>query len=259
MIPELVQNYARARGLSGQDALQTFFQVIVLKHLRHDSARLIGGTALVLGHGNPRFSEDVDLTQVSKPAALRPFLAKAAEELEGWLDVKIILAPPKARGVTWVLTARMDGAARANLRLHLDSQPYPAYSRAPMVIEFPGLTPFVVESISVPEIMADKLIAVAFRRYLGGRDLFDLWFHWLRHDKEPFESGGISALVLRKLSDRGLQKDDWARRFRARLMAKDLDRARQEWRRYLPASFQGQAVQEDILSKVRALERFSPS
>ena len=259
MIPEMVQSYARVRGLSEQDALQTFLQVVVLRNLRHDSARLIGGTALVLGHGNPRFSEDVDLTQISRPAALGPFLAKAAKELEGWLDAKILLTAPKARGATWILTARWNDSELKHLRLHVDSQSYRAHSKAPLVIEFPGLSVFAVESVSVLEIMADKVIAVAFRRYLGGRDLFDLWFHWLRHDKEPFESGEISTLVSRKLADRGLQKEDWARRFRARLLVKDLDRARQEWRRYLPRSFQGHDVLEDILSKVRGLERLLPS
>ncbi|MDO8519532.1 MAG: nucleotidyl transferase AbiEii/AbiGii toxin family protein, partial [Deltaproteobacteria bacterium] len=62
-----IQRYARERGLSHRDASQTFMQVIVLRHLAVPGARLIGGGALVFGHGNPRFSEDIDLTQVPDP------------------------------------------------------------------------------------------------------------------------------------------------------------------------------------------------
>lgn len=47
-------------------------QVAVLKNLNFEEAVLIGGTALVMGNGNPRFSEDVDLAGVERPEVFYP-------------------------------------------------------------------------------------------------------------------------------------------------------------------------------------------
>src|SRR3989338_11101342 len=95
---EAIEQYARERGLSLQDARQTFMQVVVLKNLAFPEARLIGGTALVLGHGNPRFSEDIDLTQVADPGLLKLGLARAPRELAGWFGHPVRLTAPKKDG-----------------------------------------------------------------------------------------------------------------------------------------------------------------
>ncbi|EKD50135.1 MAG: hypothetical protein ACD_62C00642G0001, partial [uncultured bacterium] len=61
-LPHPVRETVNERGLSPHDALQAFLQFLVIKHHSFEPARFIGGTALVLGHGNPRFSEDIDFT-----------------------------------------------------------------------------------------------------------------------------------------------------------------------------------------------------
>lgn len=255
MFTEAIQRYSREKNLSLQDAAQSFLQVIVLKHLNIPRARLMGGTALVFGYGNPRFSEDVDLTQVSDPSLLKPGLVKAAAELEGWFAASVILTPPKAEGRTWRLIVRLGRAE--SLRLHIDSQDDPAYTTQPIIMEYPSVPSFVVEAMSVDEIMAEKVMAVATRRYLGGRDLFDLWFHWLRTPEDVARRQTIRGYVEKKLKKRLLEYADFLRRLKERLShTKMPERAQSEWKRYLPADFQKGSVFEAILSACRRLPEF---
>lgn len=252
MYPEAIHRYVRERKLSLQDAAQVFLQVAVLRHLSVPEATFMGGTALVLGYGNPRFSEDVDLTQIKDPERLRPGLLRAKAELEGWFSSPVVLVPPKPGLKTWRLTVRLGRAE--SIRLHVDSQPYKAHTSRPIVIEYPSIAPFVCPTLEVDEIMAEKILAVAFRRYLGGRDLFDLWFHWLRSDGEPSRRKDILGLVEKKIRERRLSRNDLRERLMSRLSVQvSLDRARDEWKRYLPPDFQQKAVLDEIVSRCRNL------
>ncbi len=256
MIPEAVRLHAREKGLSQQDASQTFLQVVVLRHLSEPKARFMGGTALVLGYGNPRFSEDVDLTQVRDPELLKAGLVRAKAEIEGWFASPTVLLPPKKGLATWRLTVRLGRAE--SISLHVDSQPYKAYTSRPIVIQYPSLPSFVCSAVEVDEIMADKILAVACRRYLGGRDLFDLWFHWLRSDADDARCDAILGLVGKKARERKLDVGDLRDRLASRLSGKaSLERAREEWRRYLPSNFQKREVLEDIVLRCRSLEGVS--
>lgn len=248
---EFIQQYAEARALSHRDALQTYMQVVVLKELSHPTARLMGGTALVLGHGNPRFSEDIDLTQVSDPHSLKVGLERGTALLRRELDQEITLVPPKAGRSTWRLQMMWNNGT---VRLHIDSQTYPSYSRHAIVVEYPPLLPIVCDAVTVDEIMADKLIAIAYRSYLGGRDLFDLWFHWLRHEDREDRLQTICDYLGKKLEDRSLDKALWRQRLSQRLtLTTTPKRVREEWQRYLPRSFQRDDVAGAILVACRSL------
>lgn len=249
---EAIQRYSRERNLSLQDAAQIFLQVVVLKHLSVPQARFMGGTALVLGYGNPRFSEDIDLAQLSDPNLLRPGLVKAASELEGWFACPVTLTPPKSGGRTWRLVVRLGRAE--SLSLHVDSQEYKVYRSQPIVIQYPSISSFVCEAMALDEILAEKVIAVAYRRYLGGRDLFDLWFHWLKDQGDSARWETIRGYLEEKLRERSLVYLEFFQKLKERLSrTAALERARSEWKRYLPADFQRPTVFEAILSSCRSL------
>lgn len=259
---EVIAQYARERNLSLRDALQTFLQIVVLKNITLPEARLMGGTALVLGYSNPRFSEDIDLTQVVHPHLLKPNLTKAAAELEGWLHCKTVLTPPKKNGRTWRLACLRRPSE--TVQLHIDCQEYPAHTSRPIVLQFPlhptasFIPTFVFEAEDVEEIMADKVIALACRPYLGGRDLFDLWFHWLKSEEWVSKRDAVSKLILKKLKDRSLASPRFFKLLKERLsFSPPLKRARYEWQRYLPADFQKESVQKAMLqSSKKILEIF---
>jgi hypothetical protein len=257
MYPRPAEAYARERHLSVRDAAQVFMQVIVLRHVSEPQARLMGGTALALGHGNPRFSEDVDLTQVAEPGSLGPGLRRAGTELMGWFIASAAAAAPKPGRSTWRLTMRMGRSE--SLRLHVDSQPFQAHTARPIVIEYPSIPAFVFPALELDEIMAEKVIALASRRYLGGRDLFDLWFHWLRSDKWQSRADGIMELLSLKLRERSMKPEQVASSLASRLSGSmALTRARREWNRYLPADFQKPAVLGEIVERCRLLRELFP-
>jgi hypothetical protein len=253
MYPEPAISYARKHRLALQDAAQVLMQVIVLKHVSEPRARLMGGTALVLGYGSPRFSEDVDLTQVADPERLGPGMMRARAELEGWFAASAAAAAPKSGRRTWRLTLHLRRSE--SLRLHLDSQPFKAHTARPIVIEYPSIPPFVFPSLEVDEIMAEKVIAVASRRYLGGRDLFDLWFHWLRSPQWQDRTDAILDLLSLKLRERSLRPEQVGSSLSLRLSeGTALTRAREEWKRYLPADFRRPPVLDEIVARCRLLK-----
>lgn len=251
-VPTVVSQYAQDHHLSQQESAQIFMQVVVLRHLAAPYARFMGGTALVLGYGNPRFSEDIDLTQVPDSHRLRPSLGKARVEIADWFQSTVSLVTPKIGGHTWRLVLRLGRSE--SVQLHVDSQPYCAYTTRSVVITHPAFAPFICEALALDEILAEKTIAVAGRRYLAGRDLFDLWFHWLRSEDRQERAPAILALVGRKLKERALPYANFKCRLSARLVEDPpLQRARQEWQRYLPAGFQKASVYNDIVACCRRL------
>ena len=101
--------------------------------------------------------------------------------------------------------------------------------------------------------MADKLVAIALQNYLGGRDLFDLWFHWLRNEDRNARERQIRLMVPKKLRDRRVRARDWMELFQKRLSAMNLQRARVEWKRYLPPDFSQPVILEEIIQRVGRL------
>jgi len=241
-----IQKYAREKNTSEAEATQVFFQVLVLKHLSLPGVHFMGGTALVLGYGNPRFSEDIDLTQVKNPLKLSQGLENAAREASQWLSAKVNLQPPKGGKRTWKMICSLNPSQ--SIRLHIDTQPFSAQTTRPIVIEFPSLTSFVCETLTLREILAEKVLALTFRKYLGGRDLFDLWFHWLRKSDWDVQKNDVLHLVTLKLKERKLSYLQFQQNLKNRLGTDSaLNRARTEWERYLPPDFQKESIFKDIV------------
>lgn len=245
MIPQITA-YAQQRGLSEQDATQTFLQVLVLKHLPLDVGRLIGGTALVLGQANPRFSEDLDLGAVQNHRVIGDYLARAGKEIATWLQGTTSVVAPTGKTRTWRLRCVLPHGRV--LRLHVDSQSYRTYTQAPIVITYPGFAPSTFPSVRVTEMMADKLIALAFRKYLSGRDLFDLWFHWWRGAAAAIAPTEVLTLLAAKLKERTQRMATWRQHIRRRVASGVSERCRQEWDRYLPAGLHTEAVYREIIT-----------
>lgn len=237
---------------TSKESIQTFFQIIVLKNLSWKREKFIGGTALVLGHENPRFSEDIDLTDVNDPLSLRPYLEKAAKELDVWLkdqlEGSIKLIPPKKDKATWKLSAKL--RQEGTIHLHIDSQKYPSHSHHPIVVSFKGISPFIVASVSLEEIMADKLVALALCNYVGGRDLFDLWYHWLRNHKQEMDEK-IYSFLEKKKKDRSIEENIFSK-IENLLSLQIPARVVDEWNRYLPVTLKNRPLYEDIYSSVRS-------
>ena len=118
------------------------------------------------------------------------------------------------------------------------------------MIEYPGISPFVFPSIELNEILADKLIALAFRNNVSGRDIFDLWYHWLKQNDASAQDKLIKERVIKKLKLRHLSKTDFQHTIKEKLKSGITKRVTSEWERYLPRGLKDKTLYEHIFSVV---------
>ncbi|HRV43695.1 MAG TPA: nucleotidyl transferase AbiEii/AbiGii toxin family protein [Smithellaceae bacterium] len=177
-------------------------QLILLHQLyaQKESRHLIfqGGTAIRWCYGGSRFSEDLDFVTALTPAAIEPLVSTAVRGAEK------LMVPHFGQGiVTLVPKKSRDGA----FKCFVDFQPQSLRGKISVKLEFEALNSgnlpdrqnHVMASLSpvayliaagefrVPrpntvlvaqtpqEILSDKIRALLERRYLKGRDFFDLW------------------------------------------------------------------------------------
>ena len=171
------------------NVLREYMQAFIMRSLHESEASralaFVGGTALRFLENLPRFSEDLDFSQVAggeyDPVRWlrklkRDLHLAAFESAVRWIDRRPVQA-------AWVRTAGLLAEAglsgregqKLSLRIEIDTRP-PAGAvmrRAVVRRHFP----FVVRHHDLSSLMAGKLHALLTRGYPKGRDWFDLvWY-----------------------------------------------------------------------------------
>jgi predicted nucleotidyltransferase component of viral defense system len=147
----------------------------------------IGGTCLRACYGSSRLSEDLDFTGGNR--FKRSDLEELSSVLTGRLKTRYglpvsVSEPVKTGGKvsTWKLTVetrpgRKDLPAQ---RIHLDIRAIPSHDPRPMMLRNPygvdlGTSGLILRAQSREEILADKIVALAFRENrIKNRDLWDI-------------------------------------------------------------------------------------
>jgi predicted nucleotidyltransferase component of viral defense system len=147
----------------------------------------IGGTCLRACYGSSRLSEDLDFTGGNR--FKRSDLEELSSVLTGRLKTRYglpvsVSEPVKTGGKvsTWKLTVetrpgRKDLPAQ---RIHLDICAIPSHDPRPMMLRNPygvdlGTSGLILRAQSREEILADKIVALAFRENrIKNRDLWDI-------------------------------------------------------------------------------------
>lgn len=178
-------------------------QLILLHqlYLQKESRHLIfqGGTALRWCYGGSRFSEDLDFVTSLAPESVQTMLDAA---LKGTRNLMIAHFGPGT------IELRPKSARPQALKCFVDFRPEAAGEKISVKLEFEGLLPdkapdvrkivlsslgsvahlAVIGEFRVPrastvivaetpeEIFSDKVRALLERRYLKGRDFYDLWY-----------------------------------------------------------------------------------
>ncbi|GFE03676.1 nucleotidyltransferase [Alteromonas sp. KUL156] len=176
----------------------------------------IGGTALRLCYGSNRLSEDLDFTGGAH-FSLKDF-SSLSSDIESNLQNKFMLDVNVREPVidygdtsTWKVTI-IKNPRRPDLpsqKMHIDICRYESFDkvRRPAKNFYEVDSP--IEGLPIPvqsakEILADKLIALAFReRRIKPRDVWDL--AWLSQQDVPIEA----SLVEKKLEMRGKAQDEF--------------------------------------------------
>ncbi len=217
----------------------------------------IGGTCLRACYGSERLSEDLDFTggrrfERGDLAALGRVLIDRLETRYG-LPVKVS-DPVKSGGQvsTWKLTVetRPGRKDRPAQRIHLDICAIPSHDPRPMMLRNLygvdlGTSGLILQAQSREEILADKMIALAFRKNrLKNRDLWDLG--WLVQQGIELPA----SLIPLKIRDHRRTGEDFSSLLRTRIKKLAVEPAlredfRKEMRQFLPASLARDTVERD--------------
>jgi predicted nucleotidyltransferase component of viral defense system len=208
----------------------------------------IGGTCLRACYGSARLSEDLDFTggsdfQRSDLSALARVLTDRLQTRYG-LPVSVSEPVKTGRKVsTWKLTVETRPGRRhlPPQRIHLDICAIPSHDPRPMMLRNLygidlGTSGLILQAQSREEILADKVIALAFRENrLKNRDLWDIAWLVRQGIELPAE------LIPLKIRDHQREVAEFTTLLGERINALKTEPARRddfmkELRRFLPAA-----------------------
>lgn len=221
------------------------------------SLTFIGGTCLRACYGSERLSEDLDFTGGSDFAreALADLPGLLVEKLQKKYSLQVTVREP-AREIPGVDTWKMSiitRPERADLpvqRIHIDVCAVPSHDPRPSMLRNVysvdmGTSGLILQAQSRAEILADKMIALAFRpNRIKHRDLWDI--DWLVRQGVEFPA----SLLRRKIEDR--RRDP--REFTAALQSRTGDMSGNrslrrefvhEMSRFLPSRIVARTVEND--------------
>ena len=193
-----------------------------------------GGTALRIFYNSPRFSEDLDFVLrggesfdlTSRIEVMERYLSSEFYYLDG---LKVYIQ--KDAGDLQRATIRTFSDAPAQrLSVNVELFSVPSYRNSLRILQYPPLNP-VVRVEELEEILADKIVAVSLRRYLKGRDIWDI--HYLTHELNISASRN---LVERKAEDYGVRDlREKMEKSIERLLKQGVASLDREMKRFLPA------------------------
>lgn len=256
-------------ALKSRADLTTLRPVVEKELLHHDILReladagllngltFIGGTCLRACYGSARLSEDLDFTGGS--GFRRDDLTELADVLTARMQTRyglpVSVSEPVQTGgkvSTWKLTIETRPGHRhlPAQRIHLDICAIPSHDPRPMMLRNLygvdlGTSGLILQAQSREEILADKIIALAFRENrIKNRDLWDI--AWLV--QQGIELPG--KLIPLKVRDHQRQDVEFVELLRIRVQdLKNLPEMRddfvREMRRFLPAAMVRETVERE--------------
>jgi predicted nucleotidyltransferase component of viral defense system len=262
LLNDLVDEALRARA-----DLSTLRPVVEKELLHHDILRemsdagllvdltFIGGTCLRACYGSQRLSEDLDFTGGAgfRREDLTSLAALLTERLNARYDLPVRVSEPEkteGRVSTWKLLIETRPGHRhlPAQRIHLDICAIPSHDPRPMMLRNHygvdlGTSGLILQAQSREEILADKFIALAFRKNrIKNRDLWDIF--WL------VQQGVVlpARLIPLKVQDHRRTPESFITLLSERVgpLAED-PRFREdflkEMRRFLPAAYFGETLE----------------
>lgn len=260
-----VSALARELGVPVERVAREELQRLILRHLAEKGffARGVfqGGTALRLLYGGARFSEDLDFVFRKKNdpgfRALEPALAGLPGFVHRQATYCDAVALKRQRASALLARYRLSlrTPGRTGLSINLEFANVPGRRpQARLLRVGPIDVPVIVED--EVEILADKLVALALREYIKGRDLWDIAF--LVRDRRV--EAPAPRLLITKARDYGCLRPRLCARLRSRLRELEeqgLPALEAEMKRFLPRPLLAGLVGsfEEILAVATAAAR----
>ncbi len=255
-------------ALKAQPNLATLRPVVEKELLHHDILRemstagllsgltFIGGTCLRACYGSVRLSEDLDFTGGNhfKRSDLSELGRILMENLKSRYGLRVTVGEPvreEGTVATWKLSVetRPEGKHLPQQRIHIDICAIPSHDPRPMMLRNiygvdMGTSGLIIQAQSREEMLADKIIALAFRaNRVKNRDLWDI--AWLKQQGVELP---VSLIPL-KIHDHRRKPAEFVSLLLARVA--DLKKKSEmrsdfmkEMRRFLPATVVGETLEK---------------
>jgi len=241
-----------------RDRAREYLQLYLLR-LLHEAGlssrmALVGGTALRVLFGLPRFSEDLDYSALPADEGSVSAIGAALMELVQPLEVAgyVVSARAKGTGAVQSVLYRFPGLLkdvgatpdpRAVLAIKVEVDTRPPAGAVTTTTLLTHLFPAAVVHFDLPSLFAGKLHALFARPWVKGRDWYDLlWYLTEKRGTEP-----NADLLKNALVQTGHDPDlarDWRDSIRSKLAGTD-------WRKI-------KADVEPLLEQPRDREHFTP-
>lgn len=196
IIEQRLSNYPLQSKQDEENALKEIIQEIALFSLSRKNffkeAAFMGGTALRILYGLPRFSEDLDFSALSSSMNFQwsPFLKEVVGELSDYgLEISVIDRSQTSSAIKKAFIKDNSFGKQLNLkyprsksdqplakiRFEIDTNPPLNGLLESKVVTFP--LPFSIVCFDLPTLFAGKINALLTRSFTKGRDWFDfIWY-----------------------------------------------------------------------------------
>ena len=204
------------------NAMREYLQAYILSFMyeggvfRH--AAFVGGTALRFLHGLPRFSEDLDFSQVGKDKVnFGALMSKITRELElaGYNAVASVEKDKTVNSAFIKFEALMHEAGisplksqKFSVKIEIDTNPPQGAALEELLVN--KYFPINFLAYDPASLFAGKVHAILNRKYTKGRDLFDLgWYLMTWKGIEPNLTQLNNALAQSKWQGPVISKVNW--------------------------------------------------
>ncbi|MGA1842529.1 MAG: nucleotidyl transferase AbiEii/AbiGii toxin family protein [bacterium] len=235
-------NKAQEEGIPEQVVLKEAIQIYVLSDLYaqplSSKVTFQGGTCLRLVYGAPRYSDDIDFVSDANDQdlnsiflSLKKSIPKIGPLFNGNVELRKQKQTPQLS--RWKVSYSTHPFTKSfSVKIELAHYPAYTYSLSPIHSSksLPGLPFTIIRAETTEEILADKLIAIAGRPFIKGRDLFDIWF---------LEGKGVKLrqdLLIKKFSDYNVKKE----KLKENISLLSVESLKREMNFFLPKRFRYQ-------------------
>lgn len=247
---EKLKDTAANDGIGINLVLKEYIHLLILDYLfKNDFFSYIvfqGGTALRFAYKGVRYSEDLDFVLSDIKGGFFEKIPKKLQYLASYIDrfipfaknIQLAIQKNDKMIKRFVVSMALEGFQVLD-KTNIEFVSVPSHENQVMIISKEGVSASPAIAVESPtEILSDKFIAFGARKYLKGRDIWDIFF--LLDSLQTKIDDNVVKMCKVKLSDYGLIKSEFASKYKKNyLLLRDKGSAvmKDEMDKFLPLAY----------------------
>jgi predicted nucleotidyltransferase component of viral defense system len=237
--------------------LQSLILKIIYDKDYFKNLAFVGGTALRFLYGLRRFSEDIDFSLINKEGyKFDSFLEKITYELEKYglsVEIKKDAKEPvqsamlKFKDILYLLELSRQKSQKISIKLEIDSNPPKGWNTELSLIS--KYFVFTVLHFDIPSLYSTKIHACFFRKYIKGRDFYDLIWYFGKNVVPNFRllNNAIEQTEKKRMDLNAKNFNDF---LKERLKKIDFAKVRKDVERFVEDKNELKLLDKDMILKV---------